>query len=445
MNMENKISRMAAVLCALVLMLSCVTFSASALSVKGYVKATTGVNMREKANTGSSRVGSLSKGTVVAWYQVTTVSGQKWYYVQNNGKYGWVLGSYLTSSTASAKTTTSTTSNSSVSSKVQGYVTTTTSVNLRAQASTKASRLASVPKGTKLAWYGTAKAGGYTWYYVLYGKQKGWVVGNYLTSSTSSASSATSTTSNSSVSSKVQGYVTTTTSVNLRAQASTKASRLASVPKGTKLAWYGTAKAGGYTWYYVLYGKQKGWVVSSYLKQASTSATSTTTTVSNSVKVVTVKDGSKSMKLYPAEKIDWYKGGIQTMIKRGCTFQIYDVKTGHIWKAYRQAGGDHMDIEPYTASDTKTLCTIYGVSKASQIASNNLWQRRPCLVTVGTHTYACSLYGVPHGTSTISNNNMDGQVCLHFTNSKTHGTKKVDSYHAAAITYALNNGPLGKK
>ena len=154
-----------------------------------------------------------------------------------------------------------------------------------------------------------------------------------------------------------------------------------------------------------------------------------------------------SMVIYPAEKIDWFKGGIQEMWPRGANAKIYDVKTGIVWWAHRWAGANHADIEPLSASDTARLCQIYGVSKASDIASKNLWQRRPCLITIGTHTYACSLYGVPHnyGAGDISNNNMNGQICLHFTNSKTHTSKKVDSYHKAAIEYAWQNAPNGHK
>ena len=87
------------------------------------------------------------------------------------------------------------------------------------------------------------------------------------------------------------------------------------------------------------------------------------------------------------------------------------------------------------------------MSKASDIANKNLWQRRPCLVTIGSHTYACSLYGVPHnyGAGDITGNNMNGQICMHFTNSKTHTSKKVDSYHKSAIEYAWQNAPNGHK
>ena len=77
-----------------------------------------------------------------------------------------------------------------------------------------------------------------------------------------------------------------------------------------------------------------------------------------------------------------------------------------------------------------------------------MWQRRPCLVTIGTRTFACSLYGVPHNYpkgDTIPDNEYRGQACLHFTNSKTHDSNKVDSGHQAAIEYAYENAPNGHK
>ena len=46
---------------------------------------------------------------------------------------------------------------------------------------------------------------------------------------------------------------------------------------------------------------------------------------------------------------------------------------------------------------------------------------------------------------TISTNNFKGQLCIHFTNSKTHTSNKVDSYHEQAIEYAYQNAPNGHK
>ncbi|MGN0795203.1 MAG: SH3 domain-containing protein [Aristaeellaceae bacterium] len=147
-----------------------------------------------------------------------------------------------------------------------------------------------------------------------------------------------------------------------------------------------------------------------------------------------------SFTFYPVEKIDWFTGGIQQLWAKGANYKIYDVKTGIVWWAHRWSGAYHADIEPLTAADTARLCQIYGVKNAQEIWDKNLWQRRPCLVTIGTRTFACSLMGMPHNPDgdTIDNNNMTGQICLHFTNSKGHDSGKVDSYHQQAIQDAYD-------
>ena len=144
---------------------------------------------------------------------------------------------------------------------------------------------------------------------------------------------------------------------------------------------------------------------------------------------------------YPVEKIDWWTGGINELWTRGSNYKVYDVKTGLVWWAHRWAGGYHVDAEPLTAADTAVLCKIYGVNSADEITEKTHWERRPCLVTIGTRTFACSLYGVPHNYpdgDTISDNAFKGQLCLHFTNSKTHNGKSVDSNHQKAIQEAYD-------
>ena len=154
----------------------------------------------------------------------------------------------------------------------------------------------------------------------------------------------------------------------------------------------------------------------------------------------TVNTSDLSFSFYPVEKIDWFTGGIQQLWAKGANYKIYDVKTGIVWWAHRWSGGFHADIEPLTAADTARLCQIYGVKDAQDIWDDNLWHRRPCLVTIGTRTFACSLMGMPHNPDgdTIDNNNMTGQICLHFTNSKGHESGKVDTYHQKAIQEAYD-------
>ncbi len=150
--------------------------------------------------------------------------------------------------------------------------------------------------------------------------------------------------------------------------------------------------------------------------------------------------------IYKVEKIDWFDGGIQQMIPRGANFKIYDVKTGIVWWAHRWAGSFHADIETLTKADSKRLCQIYGVSNLQEIVDKNLWQRRPCLVTIGTRTFACSLDGMQHNPDgdTIGNNGMDGQICLHFTNSKGHSSGAVSDSHSEAIQYAYTYDYTGR-
>ena len=153
------------------------------------------------------------------------------------------------------------------------------------------------------------------------------------------------------------------------------------------------------------------------------------------------------MTLYTPELIDWYTGGIQSIFYKGCVATVTDVKTGISFKVKRWSGGDHADVEPLTAADTAAMCRIYGVATAQAIADKDLYQRRPLLVTIGTHSYCASMYGEPHNYpdgDTIPDNNFNGQFCIHFVNSKLHGgtsgnNKKVDQDHQNAIMYAYNN------
>ena len=128
------------------------------------------------------------------------------------------------------------------------------------------------------------------------------------------------------------------------------------------------------------------------------------------------------------ERLDWFNGG-KNVIPNGAVFQIKDVSTGLIFSARRQSGGNHMDAEPLTASDTAILKKINGGSFS--------WRRRAVLVKYNGHVYAASIYSEPHGTNTILDNNFDGQFCLHFYGSKTHGTDRVDADHQKCVEQAM--------
>lgn len=138
--------------------------------------------------------------------------------------------------------------------------------------------------------------------------------------------------------------------------------------------------------------------------------------------------GSSSSKSYKTETLDWFKDDVTRVIPKNARFTIKDVATGRTFEAVRWSGSNHIDAEPRTASDTKTMKAIYGGSWS--------WRRRAILILYNGHVYAASMNGMPHGTQTISSNNFNGHFCIHFKNSKTHETKKIDSEHQNAVDRA---------
>ena len=129
------------------------------------------------------------------------------------------------------------------------------------------------------------------------------------------------------------------------------------------------------------------------------------------------------------ERLNWFNGGSKK-IPKGATFKVKDIRTGKVFTVKRWSGGNHIDAEPATASDTKIMKSIYG---------HWSWRRRPVLVKYNGHVYAASMNGMPHGTQTIKGNNFDGHFCIHFYGSKTHGSKKVDSMHQSCVAEAMKH------
>ena len=131
-----------------------------------------------------------------------------------------------------------------------------------------------------------------------------------------------------------------------------------------------------------------------------------------------------------AREMDWWTSDIQEIFARGVTAKITDVATGLSWYEQRRGGTNHADCQPLTAADTAKLKQAYG-GKWS-------WNRRAVFVTINGVNYAASINGMPHGGGSITDNNFNGHHCIHFTNSRTHGSNKVDAQHQAAIKVAAS-------
>ncbi len=404
------------------------------------------VNLRQTASRDSKSVAKVRTGTVLAFNATTTAGTSTWYRVVYNSTEVWVLGSCVKVMTQAEyqewlnKNPGAATPQPDAA---KGYIVTTRDgVNIRATAN--GSRiLTRVNKGTVLPYYAeNIKAGSYTWYLIrLSNGTEGYIRSDMVSKSNNNGGTLPTATPAPSGSPTTKPSATYTTL------------RLGSTGDAVTRLVQELINQGYYT----------GSVTNVY-----TSAVQAAVRAFQSAKGLTV-DGiagkqtqhalfgtvepgaddytDYNFQFYPAEKIDWYTGGIQQLWAKGASYKIYDVRTGIVWWARRWAGYSHADIEPVTAADTARLCQIYGVNNAQEIWDKNLWQRRPCLITIGNRTFACSLFGMPHNPDgdTIPDNNMTGQICMHFTNSKGHESGKVDTYHQQAIEYAWQNCPAGRK
>ena len=112
---------------------------------------------------------------------------------------------------------------------------------------------------------------------------------------------------------------------------------------------------------------------------------------------------------------------------------LTDIATGLTFSIYVQStNSKHADVEPLTASDTATMCRIYGVSTADDIP----WTRRGMVLTIGKYQFVCSIYGEGHGQDDKAGNNYNGQFCVHFNGSsinKGDGGSVPDSANHQAI------------
>lgn len=133
------------------------------------------------------------------------------------------------------------------------------------------------------------------------------------------------------------------------------------------------------------------------------------------------------------QNLDWFNVVNTLFTKYTLIAQVIDVTTKKTYFVERVGGYNHADVQPINAANTAIMKEIYGGTWS--------WVRRPVWVYIDGVYVAASINGMPHGFSLIDGNNMDGHTCIHFKNSKTHGTKRVDEAHQAAVVeaYARRN------
>ena len=197
--------------------------------------------------------------------------------------------------------------------------------------------------------------------------------------------------------------------VNLRSKPDTSGIILGAAHKGDQLPYVATAETG---WYQVMHNGVACYISNRYA----------TISAANSPPAE-APTGAQT-----AQEMDWWKSNIQKIFGKNIKAKITDVRTGLSWYEIRKAGRNHADVQPATAADTAKLKRAYGGGWS--------WARRPIWVTINGVNYAASMNGMPHGGSSISGNKFPGHHCIHFTNSRTHGTNRVDENHQRAVKEA---------
>ncbi len=117
---------------------------------------------------------------------------------------------------------------------------------------------------------------------------------------------------------------------------------------------------------------------------------------------------------------------VNDLFPKYCDARVIDLETGWCFMIQRRGGTYHADVQPLTTEDTAVMKTIYQ-DKWS-------WKRRAVIVELDSgRKIAASMNGMPHGLGNIGDNNFDGHFCIHFKDSKTHGSRKVDTAHQLMI------------
>lgn len=267
------------------------------------VYATTGINVRSKPSTSSSKIGSLSKGRAVK----ATALNNGWYTIIYNGRTGYISAQYA------SKTKPATISTSTV-------VYTTSALNVRSQPSTNSSKLGVLAKGTAI----TVKSSSGGWYAISYNGKTGYVNATYTTSSKPSA-----------VAIQKPSAVTmyTTVGLNVRSGPSTSAQRLGTLPKGTAIK----VTALKNNWYTTTYNGRTGYVSAQYVTSQKPSSVTPTVNANTGIVYTTARLNVRIQPSTTSAKLGVLDKGATVStrnLSNGWYLISYNGKTGYISSQY---------------------------------------------------------------------------------------------------------------
>ena len=216
------------------------------------------LNMRNKASNSGSVIVKLARGVKVTSYG----DSDGWTKVNIYGKEGYVATQYLAKTKPSASTTDSGSGNVVKTTTKYVDVTKGSSLNMRSSASTSASVVSKLARGTKVTVTSESKG----WAKITAGGKTGYVSTSYLSASNPGNQSSNTGNSNNTDTGKetaITKYVNVdkNSTLNMRSSASTSASVVSKLARGTKVTVISESKG----WAKITAGGKSGYVSSSYL------------------------------------------------------------------------------------------------------------------------------------------------------------------------------------
>lgn len=231
------------------------------------VKTTANLNMRSGSSTKHKVLKTVPRGKTVP---VSAVASNGWYKVTYQKKAGWISNKYV-KIVAKHSTPKSPSPKNTKTKKVNLWVATKSTVNMRKGASTSHAVVRSVPKHAAAKATAQASNG---WYKVTYQKKTGWISNKYVLTCSKGCQVDTGsyTTNRAGLNDR---YFTKANGADLYAAAG-KRLRIGDIPKNSvvyrDVKW---EKAGGQVggWYYVRTQGMDGWMKASALTRKNTAAT----------------------------------------------------------------------------------------------------------------------------------------------------------------------------
>lgn len=120
------------------------------------------------------------------------------------------------------------------------------------------------------------------------------------------------------------------------------------------------------------------------------------------------------------ELADWFEV-VDAAFPIGATATVKDFNSGISFDMKRTGGVNHAEVEPVDADAYDSYIEAFG--------GKPNWEKRSCIVVVGSNSYAGSLFGNQMGEDTVSDNTMEGHTCLYFSGSFSHVYGFADKEH----------------